>query len=174
MWQRIKRRTGSQASAVSPSPLLPSFVGQEREEHANARRCQQTRTNISALRPVKHDGRLIGPQKLGLYAPSLRGPDETGGQRGGRTRHLRHAMGCAGSAAAKYEPKCSEAASGGRESDGSKSNHLGTASFGESMVPFTDRGPIWPWVIVITYASILGRMNTRVPPILMFTKGAGF
>ena len=28
--------------------------------------------------------------------------------------------------------------------------------------------PIWPWVT--TYASILGRMNTRVPPILMFAK----
>ena len=28
-------------------------------------------------------------------------------------------------------------------------------------------GLIWPWVI--TYASILGRMNTHVPPILMIT-----
>ena len=31
---------------------------------------------------------------------------------------------------------------------------------------------IWPWVR--TYASILGRMNTHVPPILMFTRGTGF
>ena len=33
---------------------------------------------------------------------------------------------------------------------------------------------IWPWVITITYASILGRMNTHVPPILMFSRGTGF
>ena len=30
------------------------------------------------------------------------------------------------------------------------------------------------WPRVITYASVLGRMNTHVPPILMFTGGRGF
>ena len=32
---------------------------------------------------------------------------------------------------------------------------------------------MWPWVI--TYGDpILGRMNTHVPPILMFIRGTGF
>ena len=41
---------------------------------------------------------------------------------------------------------------------------VGTAGEVESLT--------WPWVI--THASILGRMNTYVPPILMFTRITGY
>ena len=41
-----------------------------------------------------------------------------------------------------------------------------------TVLSFLWRALSWPWVI--TYASILGRRNTHVPPISMFTRGTGF
>ena len=48
-------------------------------------------------------------------------------------------------------------------------NRYCTSLQGPLLGRFIPGEAIWPWVI--TYASILGRMNTHVPRILMFTRG---
>ena len=51
-------------------------------------------------------------------------------------------------------------------------NYTGGVTQVWSMFPLT-RVPLW--YRFLTYADpILGRMNTHVPPILMFTRGTGF